>query len=272
MRVIDAHAHIFPDKIAEKATVATAEYFNMPEPPNHHGKVRELLDVLGEAGIEYAMVFSAATTEHQVEHINRYIWEEAQAHPQFIPCGTIHADYAAHQDFRTELAWMRGHGLHGLKLHPEFQNFTLDDERLFPVFEEMERTDMFLISHTGDPRVNVSGPERMRRVAETFPKLRCIATHLGNWGDWKLETIRPIAQLPNLYVDISSSFSYVEDKRPLMDIMHTYDPSHIFFGSDYPIWCPRKELEKILQLGIEPGLLENILFHNFARFYHYRAL
>ena len=120
MRVIDAHTHIFPDKIADKATIATAEYFDMPEPPNHHGKVQELLDVLAEAGIEYAMVFSAATSEHQVEHINRYIFKEAQAHPQFIPCGTMHADYAANQDFKAELAWMRQNGLHGLKIHPEF--------------------------------------------------------------------------------------------------------------------------------------------------------
>ena len=84
--------------------------------------------------------------------------------------------------------------------------------------------------------------------------------------------IRPITELPNIYVDISSSFSYVEDKGPLMDILHAYDPKHIFFGSDYPIWCPKKELEKTLRLGIEPGLLEDILFHNFAAFYHYRAL
>ena len=272
MRVIDAHTHIFPDKIADKATIATAEYFDMPEPPNHHGKVQELLDVLAEAGIEYAMVFSAATSEHQVEHINRYIFKEAQAHPQFIPCGTMHADYAANQDFKAELAWMRQNGLHGLKVHPEFQHFVLDDERMFPVYEEMEKNDMFLISHTGDPRVNVSGPERMYRVATAFPKLRCIATHLGNWGDWDMGKIRPITELPNIYVDISSSFSYVEDKGPLMDILHAYDPKHIFFGSDYPIWCPKKELEKTLRLGIEPGLLEDILFHNFAAFYHYRAL
>ena len=272
MRVIDAHAHIFPDKIADKATIATADYFDLPEPPNHHGKVQELLDCLAGAGIEYAMVFSAATTEHQVEHINRYIWEETQAHPQFLPCGTIHAAYAADHDFKAELAWMRQNGLHGLKIHPEFQHFDLDDERLFPVFEEMERTDMFLISHTGDPRVEVSGPERMVRVAETFPRLRCIATHLGSWGDWRPERISPLAKLPNVYVDISSSFSYVEDKAPLMDILGLYDPKHIFFGSDYPIWCPRKELDKALALGIEPGLLEDILFNNFAAFYHYRAL
>ena len=58
MRVIDMHTHIFPDRVAEKATEATAVYFDLPEPPNHHGRVQELADVLAEAGIEYAMVFS----------------------------------------------------------------------------------------------------------------------------------------------------------------------------------------------------------------------
>ena len=120
--------------------------------------------------------------------------------------------------------------------------------------------------------MEVSGPERMARVAETFPKLRCVATHLGSWGDWSVERVRPLAKLPNVYVDISSSFSYVEDKAPLMEIMGLYDPKHIFFGSDYPIWCPKKELDKTLALGFAPDLLEDILFNNFARFYHYRAL
>ena len=179
MRVIDMHTHIFPEKIAAKATVATAEYFDLPEPPNHYGSVAELVEALGQAGIERAMVFSAATTAHQVEHINRYILSEAEAHPQFIPCGTLHA---ACEGFREELAWMREHGMYGVKLHPEFQHFVLDDERLFPMFEEMEKHDMFLIAHMGDPRVNVSGPARMLPIARTFPKLRCIAAHLGKIG------------------------------------------------------------------------------------------
>ena len=212
MRVIDMHTHIFPEKIAAKATVATAEYFDLPEPPNHYGSVAELVEALGQAGIERAMVFSAATTAHQVEHINRYILSEAEAHPQFIPCGTLHA---ACEGFREELAWMREHGMYGVKLHPEFQHFVLDDERLFPMFEEMEKHDMFLIAHMGDPRVNVSGPARMLPIARTFPKLRCIAAHLGNWGDWDPEKIRPLTRLSNVYTDISSSFSYVQDKGPL---------------------------------------------------------
>ena len=269
MRVIDMHTHIFPDKIAAKATIATAEYFTLPEPPNHYGSVKELEDVLAEAGVEYAMVFSAATTAHQVEHINRYICGEALKQPKFIPCGTLHAEY---ENYKEELAWMREHGIHGVKIHPEFQHFVLNDERLFPMFEEMERTDMFLIAHMGDPRVMVSGPHRMQPIAETFPKLRCIASHLGNWGDWDPAKILPMAKLPNMYTDISSSFSYVADKKPLYEMLRAYDPTHVFYGSDYPIWCPKKELEKALALDLEEDFLEDILFNNFARFYHYKEL
>lgn len=269
MRVIDMHTHIFPEKVAAKATLATAAYFDLPEPPNHMGGVKELTDVLEEAGIDYAMVFSAATTAHQVEHINRYILSEAIQHPCFIPCGTLHAAY---EDYRDELQWMREHGIYGVKLHPEFQHFVLDDDRLFPMFEEMEKNDMFLIAHMGDPRVDVSGPKHMLPIARTFPKLRCIATHLGNWGDWDIEKIRPLAKLDNVYTDISSSFSYVTDKAPLYPILAEYNPTHVFFGSDYPIWCPKKELEKAMHLGLEESFLEDILFHNFARFYHYKTL
>ena len=269
MKVIDMHTHIFPDKAARKATLATADYFNLPEPPNHYGSVAELVSTLDAAGIDYAMVFSAATTAHQVEHINRYILEEAESQPKFIPCGTLHAEY---ENYKEELRWLREHGVHGIKLHPEFQHFVLDDARLFPMLQEMERTDMFLIAHMGDPRVNVSGPTRMEPIARTFPKLRCIAAHLGNWGDWDIEKIRPLAKLPNIYTDISSSFNYTSDHDALYAILREYDPTHVFFGSDYPIWCPRKELERAKRLKLPEEFLEDILFNNFARFYHYKAL
>ena len=109
-------------------------------------------------------------------------------------------------------------------------------------------------------------------VAETFPKLRCIAAHLGNWGDWDIEKIRPMAKLPNIYTDISSSFNYTSDHESLYRILGEYDPAHVFFGSDYPIWCPKKELRRAMELKLPQSFLEDILFHNFAAFYHYRQL
>ena len=52
MRVIDMHTHIFPDKVARKATLNVVDYFGLPEPPNHFGTVDELTAVLDDAGID----------------------------------------------------------------------------------------------------------------------------------------------------------------------------------------------------------------------------
>ena len=269
MRVIDVHAHIFPDKIADRATAATADYFNLTEPLYYHGSVGELTADLQRGHIDYARVFSAATKPHQVESINRFIFSEAAKHPQFIPCGTLHAAY---ENFVEELRWLREHGIHGIKLHPEMQRFYLDDPRLFPMFEEMAAHDMFLIAHMGDPRVRFSGPERMIPIAEAFPTLRLIAAHLGDWGEWEVERIRPLAQYSNVYADISSSFSERPGDPSLFACMEAYDPTHLFFGSDYPFWSPAEEVEKTRRLGFSEDLLEDILFRNFARFYHYKKL
>jgi hypothetical protein len=214
-------------------------------------------------------VSSAATTPHQVEAIDRFIWSASEEDPRLLPCGTLHAGY---ETYKEELAWMRSHGIHGVKIHPECQRFPLDDDRLLPMYEEMERTDMFLLAHMGDPRDDLSGPKRMLPIAQAFPKLRCIAAHLGDWGTWDLERVRPLLKLSNVYTDISSTFSYVQDKEPIYKLLSAWDPTRVFYGSDYPIWCPKKELDKVQKLGLEPEFLEDVLWNNFARFYHYQEL
>lgn len=270
MRVIDVHTHIFPDPIAAKATHVIVDQFPTPEQTHHMGMADELELSLNRAGIDYAMVFAAATSAHQVESIHRFIVQSAQKHAKFIPCGTLHVDYT---DYKNELRRLREQGVHGIKIHPEMQHFALDDARLMPMYEEMEQNDMFLIAHMGDPRSDLSGMEHMIPILDAFPTLRCIACHLGSWGDWRPERIRDLVKYPNVYTDISSSFSYVTgDHAPLYQMLHAYDPTHIFYGSDYPVWCPVKELEKAKKLDLAPALLEDILFHNFARFYHYKQL
>ena len=270
MKVIDAHTHIFPDGIAAKATHAIVQQFPTPEPTHHHGGADELARALDNAGITWALVFSAATSAKQVEHIHRFLVSAAQEHEKFIPCGTLHVDY---ENYKEELRWLREHDIHGIKIHPEMQQFALDDPRLLPMYEEMEKNDMFLIAHMGDPRVDLSGPKHMIPLAEQFPRLRMIACHLGSWGDWRPETITELVKYPNVYTDISSSFSYVTGShKPLYEMLKAYDPTHIFFGSDYPVWCPVLELEKARALALPEHLREDILYHNFAEFYHYKQL
>ena len=154
------HTHIFPDKVARKATLNVVDYFGLPEPPNHFGTVDELTAVLDDAGIDYALVFSAATTPRQVEGVNRYILEQTASHRKLLPCGTLHAGF---EGFREELRWMREHGIFGVKIHPEFQHFVLDDPRRVTHFARMKERQFAAY-------INQKNSKELRREMNTLQK------------------------------------------------------------------------------------------------------
>ena len=89
--IIDAHSHIFPHKIAEKATVNIGHFYDIPM--THIGS-SEKLEVSG-ARIEVAkfLVCSTATRPAQVESINTFIHEECKLHDKFYGFATMHPDY-----------------------------------------------------------------------------------------------------------------------------------------------------------------------------------
>ena len=70
--VIDAHCHIYPEKIAARAVAGTdAFYGTTARCPQ--GTVAELLDVGARAGTDHFIVQSVATTPKQVRSINEFI-------------------------------------------------------------------------------------------------------------------------------------------------------------------------------------------------------
>lgn len=260
MKIIDAHAHIFPEKIADKATHAISEFYsnyNM----EHIGSPDELLKSGRRAGVSKYMVFSTATVEKQVRSINDFVIEQARIHDEFIPVGTMHMDYA---DFEEEIERISSLGVKGIKLHPDFQRFNLDDEKMNPIFDLMEKKDMFLITHSGDYRYGFSHPLRVANVAKRFKKLRIIAAHCGGWSQW--EIARECMVLPNIYVDTCSTTGFIKDDI-ISKTIKAFGKDRIFFGTDFPMWDHEGELERLYSLNLKDDILECILYKNFAGFY-----
>ena len=267
--IIDTHTHIFPERIARTAAHATAEFYLEPGTPltptleemmSESGTTDDLLTCAKEAGVDRCVVFSTATTPEQVEHINDFISAECRKHPEFIGVGTMHIDYP---DFEKECDRMLDLGLIGIKLHPDIQKFRVDDDRMLPLYEIMQAKGMFLISHTGDSRYDYSGPRRMKRLAELFPEMDFICAHFAGWGEWDLA--REIMKKDNIYMDTSSTFGFggTEMVKKALDV---FDDTHIFFGSDYPMWNAKDELEKLRALHLSDERMEKILYQNFERF------
>ena len=88
-KIMDAHCHIYPDKIAEKASESTGKFYDIPM--RFDGKTSTLLEHGERAGIDHFVVQSVATTPRQVSSINNFIAASvAQSDGRFTGLGTLH--------------------------------------------------------------------------------------------------------------------------------------------------------------------------------------
>lgn len=260
MRIFDAHCHIYPAIIAQKAAAATAKFYEGLG-ITLDGTVQTLFSHSGE--ITMHLVQSVATTQLQVHSVNNFIAREVAQFPdRLYGFGTLHQESSS-EDIRQILDL----GLHGVKLHPDIQRFELDDPRIFALCEELEANDLTLLIHTGDDRFDFSNPNRLIPLLRAFPKLKVIGAHFGGHTMWQ-EAARQLAgNYENLWVDCSSSF-FALNKDEARDLIHAYGADRVLFGTDYPMWSPKEELKVFRSLELDPQEEQAILWNNAARLFN----
>lgn len=260
--VIDAHCHVYPDKIAILASGNTDRFYETVS--KHDGKVGTLLDLKNESGIDHFLIQSVATTPKQVQSINRFIAETVnKSNGIMTGLGTLHPDSA---DLRADVMQIKQLGLHGVKLHPDIQQFKIDDYRCLKIYELCEQENLPILMHTGDNRYDFSNPNRLLPVIKIFDKLTLVAAHLGGWSVWD-EAAEKLQGIENLYFDCSSSFFWLKGKR-VKEIIETYGTDRVLFGSDYPMFSPKSELDTLLSLGFSNDELKMILSENAKKVYN----
>lgn len=260
MTIIDTHAHIYPDKIALKAAQSIGEFYEIPM--HLDGTVSSLLKAGDEAGISRFLVHSVAVTWERARSINDFIAASVQAHPErFVGFGSMHP---THPEMEKELDHMLELGLRGVKLHPDFQHFLLDEPQAICLFKAMAERKLPLLVHTGDTRYPYSEPERMARALDAVPNLTTICAHLGGWSRWD-KAWQILAGRENVYVDCCSSL-YALPPEEAAEVIHRYGADRVFFGTDYPMWTPREEVARFMALPLTDAEREMILHENFERF------
>lgn len=262
-KIIDCHCHIYPEKIAARAVAGIGNFYHINM--RYDGTLNTLLRVGGEAGIDRHIVFSVATKPSQTLPINQFIAAEVAAYPdRLIGLGTLHPES---DDLRADLDALRSLGLRGVKLHPDVQGFRLDDSRCLEIYRMCGGKIPVLI-HTGDSRYDFSNPNRMKPVLDRYPDLTVIGAHLGGWSIWR-DAVKTLAGYPNFYVDCSSSL-YALTPGEARDVIRTYGADHVLFGTDYPMWSPKEELERLYALNLDDEELDLILYGNAQRLFGIR--
>ena len=131
MDIIDFHTHIFPDDLAKRAIEKICS--NSSEPKHYtDGTASGLLDSMEKNGIAHSVLLSIATKPSQVHIINQTCISLKSDH--FIPFGTLHP---LMDNIEEEICFLKHNTIKGIKLHPEYQNFFINDKKILPMYEQL---------------------------------------------------------------------------------------------------------------------------------------
>ncbi len=264
MKIADAHTHIFPKKIAVRASKSIGDFYglDMAFPAD--------VDILREnekkIGAERCLVCSAAVTASQVVTINDFISSECRKAKD--EGGLILVGFCAmHPEFEgitEELDRAKELGLVGVKFHHDFQKFDIDDPKALPMYREIAKRGMPILFHAGDNRYDHSAPHRIANVMQQIPELTVIASHFGGYQRW--HELDCIDRSANIYFDTSSSLDFLPIEKANA-IIERFGTDKFMFGTDFPMWDAEKELERFMKLGLSESEREDVLYNNFRRLF-----
>lgn len=255
-KVIDIHAHIFPEKVAERAVESIGKYYGISM--SGSGTVEDLINSGRKINTCKYVVHSTATKVEQVKVINDFIAEALTVADSFIGFGTLHPGL---EDIGFEVDRIISLGLKGIKLHPEFQEFNIDDDEMMPVYRAVEGK-LPILMHMGDELKNSSRPKRLAKVMHMFPKLTVIAAHFGGYQMWDESMEYLIGK--NVYLDTSSSLWKLKPEEAVK-IIRTHGVENVLFGTDYPMWTHEDEIIRFDKLGLNEEERDHILWKNACR-------
>src|SRR5210317_1899721 len=140
--IIDFHAHAFPDQVAASAIPYLEEEGAVKA--LHDGRIASLLELMNMDGVDKSVVCSIATNPSQFEAIMS--WSMQIRSDRVIPFPSFHP---SDPDMLEHIGMIRAEGFKGIKMHPYYQQFFLDDETLFPAYEKICALWLILVMHTG---------------------------------------------------------------------------------------------------------------------------
>lgn len=232
--IIDFHTHIFPDKIAQMAIETLSGNSGLKSETN--GTQSDTLIKMSDWGVDKFVVLNIATNPKQQQKVNDFAISNNC--DNVICFGSVHPDAL---DALDELVRIKESGLKGIKLHPEYQHFDVDDRRVFPIYERCRDLGLIITFHAGKdiafPDSLRAHPKAIRAVSNNFKDLKMIAAHMGGFLMW--DEVEEYLVGSNVYIDTSFSVGYIS-KEQATRIIKKHGADKVLFGSDCP-WESSKD-------------------------------
>lgn len=254
--IIDFHTHCFPDELARKTIPHLSKisgFLNVTD-----GTLGGILENMQKNNVDVSVVLNIATNPHQEEKVNDFAIS-LDKNKNIVSFGSVHPE----GNWEYTLDKLKDNGIKGIKLHPDYQGFFIDEARMNPVYEGILKRDFVLIFHTGvDDGIGEpthATPERIKNVLGMFRSQKVVLAHMGGFR-MQSEAFEKIVG-EDIYLDTSCSAEFIEkDYFEKMVISHGVDK--ILYATDLPWTNPQKEIGLIESLDISKEEKEKIFYKN----------
>ncbi|PWM71735.1 MAG: amidohydrolase [Bacillota bacterium] len=253
--IIDFHTHVFPDKLAAHAVESLGAQVKLK--PHTDGTLAFTERLMKEQGVDNFVALNIAASPRTEKHVNDFAIEVNKTHYAF---GSVHPDSP---NALSELDRLSAAGIKGVKFHNEYQNFFVDDEKAFPLYEKIEKLRLAAVFHGGyDPAFPPplkASPERCARVCAAFPKATFIFAHLGGLALPK----QSVKHLKNTaaFIDTAYMAGAFTEKEAEYAIKE-FGADRVLFGSDCPWDTPENTLAFLKKLHLSQEETQAILYKN----------
>ena len=278
--IIDAHTHIFPEKIRknrEKYFTDEPAFKKLYQSPKSRLiGAREMLASMDDSQVDKAVVFGFPWKDslHFKQH-NDYISEVVNRYPQrFIGLGCF--DPFSKGVAEEARRCLQKGGLSGIGELAFYQtgieNSSLS--RLEPVMEVCRGLNLPVMIHTNEP-IGHSYPGKtpntlaqIYQLIQSFPQNKIVLAHWGG-GLFFFSLLKKEVKesLKNIYFDTAAS-PYLYDADVYRLAIQRVGVGKILFGSDFPLLAPARYFDEMKTAGLSQDEMQQICGLNAAALFN----
>lgn len=238
--IIDVHSHNFPRIVAARAIAQMCKATEGFLWPVGDGTLENQLDSMELAGVDRAVMCPIATKPGQFNVILRTALQIAngelgeRAQRRIIPFASVHPK---DPELIPHLRAIAAAGIRGIKFHPYYQDFSLADPAVWPMFRSIADLGLVVECHAGldlgyRDRADACGPAEIATLLRNVHGLKFIAAHLGGCAGYPAHATDDLLEL-GCYIDTSALHrDWHRDEE--VRLLRGWPTDRILFATDFP--------------------------------------
>lgn len=270
---IDFHTHNFPDNLARRAIDGMLKLLRNCIVPAGDGTLSRQIADMKRDGIDRAVMCPVATKPEQADVIVRRACEIREgvygedAARMIIPFASLHP---SDPYLLRHIDQILKAGLPGVKMHPYYQRFALQDPLVAPFLASIRDAGLIVVCHCGvdlgypDHPIDC-GPAQIAQLLSNVPGLapHFVAAHLGGFSGAPAHAVDRLLD-SGCFFD-TAVLEVDQPKDEPRRLMAEWPADRLLFGTDYYWTSQRQVADWVKELRPDPMDREKIFHRNAER-------